>query len=310
MSDDKDDVAPQGEQATPEVERKARDMGWVPPSEWRGAPPRDGFLEPQEFVRRGEKIMPIVRAENAKLKTELAELKEAREQDRKEHRENLGRIEKMSTTALALQRKNLEEQYSERKEKAVEVGDMPAYRQAVKDEKEAVKALDERLEPTEAEKKNKLAEDQRLPKHIEDVIDTWKADNRWYEDDPKKADEMSIYATAVHMRLQKEKKGLTLAENLAEVTKIVRKRFPEHFGEAEDDNNDDDQPRRGSRVEGGSRTNGGGRSAYSRLPADAKSQADRFIKEDGLFLEKGETAEKNMATARERYAKQYFGDEA
>ena len=304
MSDDEDDVA--AEQASPEVERKARDMGWVPPSEWRGAPPRDGFLEPQEFVRRGEKIMPIVRAENAKLKTELAELKEAREQDRKEHRENLGRIEKMSTAALALQRKNLEEQYSERKEKAVEVGDMPAYRQAVKDEKEAVKALDDRLEPTEAEKKNKLAEDQRLPKHVEDVIDAWKADNRWYEDDPKKADEMSIYATAVHMRLQREKKGLTLAENLAEVTKIVRKRFPEHFGEAEEE---DDEPRRGSRVEGGSRMNGGSRSLFSKLPADAKTQADRFIKEDGLFLDKGETAEKNIAAARERYAKQYFGDE-
>ena len=56
MSDDEDDVA--AEQASPEVERKARDMGWVPPSEWRAAPPRDGFLEPQEFVRRGEKIMP------------------------------------------------------------------------------------------------------------------------------------------------------------------------------------------------------------------------------------------------------------
>ena len=36
------------------------------------------------------------------------------------------------------------------------------------------------------------------------------------------------------------------------------------------------------------------------------SKADVFIKDDGLFLEKGETIEKDLQKARERYAKQYL----
>jgi hypothetical protein len=49
-----------------------------------------------------------------------------------------------------------------------------------------------------------------------------------------------------------------------------------------------------------------GRSSWSKLLADAQKQADTFIKEDGLFLEKGETVEKDLQKARERYAKMYL----
>ena len=35
-----------------------------------------------------------------------------------------------------------------------------------------------------------------------------------------------------------------------------------------------------------------------------------FIKDDGLFLQKGETIDKDITKARERYAKSYFGDQA
>jgi hypothetical protein len=54
---------------------------------------------------------------------------------------------------------------------------------------------------------------------------------------------------------------------------------------------------------------GGSGSKFSKLPADAKTQCDKFIKEDGLFLEKGETAEKDLAKARERYATAYLENE-
>jgi hypothetical protein len=99
-----------------------------------------------------------------------------------------------------------------------------------------------------------------------------------------------------------------LADNLEETRKYVAKRYPEKFGKEDaDDEGEDDKPARGSRVEGGSRVpGGGGRSKYSQLPADAKSQCDKFIKEDGLFLEKGESADKDLAKARERYATQYL----
>jgi hypothetical protein len=120
---------------------------------------------------------------------------------------------------------------------------------------------------------------------------------------------MQAVANAHHGKLLKDKPGMTLEENLEETRKYVAKRYPEKFGKQEDvdDEGEDDKPARGSRVEGGSRVPGGGsRSKYSQLPADAKTQCDKFIKEDGLFLEKGEDPAKDLAKARERYATQYL----
>jgi hypothetical protein len=317
MSEDQADTveAETDTEATPEIIQQAKDMGWVPPDNWKGNPPKGGFLTPQEYVRRGEKIMPIVRAENGKLKEEVARLRAERETDKAEHAKTISRIERMSTLALDQQRAQIEDKYASRKEAAVEVGDKAAYQQAVKDEKEATKALDERLkesdEPADKDKggKGKVPE---LPKPIQDTIDAWKADNRWYDDNDS-TDDMTAYANARHARLLKEKKGLSLKENLDQVAADVRKRFPEQFGGGDDEGADDTDGKpvlRGSRVEGGSRTGGGGSaSLWSKLPADAKAQADKFIKEDSLFLEKGETAEKNLSAARERYAKQYLGDD-
>ena len=293
----------QAEQESPETVALAREMGWKPESEWKGDPPKNGFTSATDYIKRGEKILPIVNARARKAEDEVKALRAELETTRSEQRDTIRRIERMSTVALAQQREQIEAQYVDRKEKAVEVGDMPAYRQAVKDEREATAALDRKLEPTEEEKRTTEREKSTLPKAVTDTIDAWKADNPWYKDnDP--SDEMTALATFHHQKLQKDKKGLTLAENLAEVSKYIRKRYPEQFA-----GDDDDEPDkgRGSRVEGGSRLNGGsGRSGYGRLPAEAKTACDKFIKEDGLFLENGETAEKNMAAARERYAKGYW----
>lgn len=300
------------EQDSPETVQLAKDMGWKSPEEWRGEPPKSGFVSASEYVRRSEKILPIVNARARKAEEEAAKLRNELDTTRREHRDTIGRIERMSTVALEQQRSQIEARYAERIDAAAEVGDKAAVQQARKDEKEALKALDAKLEPTEAEKKTAATERAELPKAMQETIATWKADNAWFSDDPN--DEMSGVANHYHSKLLREKKGLTLAENLAEVTKYIRKRYPEEFSAASDDEGDDDgTPRRkGSPVEGGgSRMNGGGqRSLYSKLPADAKAQADKFIKDDGLFLQKGETVEKNLAQARERYAKEYLGDQA
>lgn len=307
MSDEQNTNTPADtpEQDSPEVVTRARELGWVPETEWKGTPPKNGFLDPAEFVRRGEKIMPIVRAENRKLQERLDRLESERQTERQEHRDTVKRIERMSSVALENQRTQIESRYAERKEAAVEVGDKVAYNQAVKDEKEAVGKLDDRLaeKPDDKDTKGKTPE---LPKEISDTINSWNADNSWYGTDG----EMTAVAQNHHAKMLKEKPGLTLRQNLDAVTEYVKKRYPEKFGDG--DEGDEDRPaRRGSAVEGGGRLNGGGvsRSLYSKLPAEAKGICDKFIKEDGLFLNRGETVEKNIAQARERYAAQYLGDQ-
>lgn len=305
MSDEQviDTEADEQPATDPQIEAKARQHGWKPESEWKGAPPRDGFRTAEEFMQRGEELIPFIRADNKKKEEKIAELEARLEKSEKFHSDTIKRIERMSTVALEKQREQIEAQYTARIEAATEIGDKAAVSQARKDEKEALKALDERLEEPEEEKQARKKEQQRLPKNVEETIEAWVADNAWFNSEP----EMQAVANLHHAKLMKEKPGLTLAENLAETRKYVAKRFPEAFAKA-DDEEEDEKPRRGSAVEGGSRlAGGGGRSGYSKLPADAKAACDNFIKQ-GLFLERGETAEKDMAKARERYAAEYLRD--
>ena len=274
-------------------EREARDMGWVPPEEWKGDPPRGGFKTAAEFVQRGHEILPVVNSRLRKTEEEKRKLADEFESYKRESTDKLTRMERMTRVALERQKSQIISDFEARKEAAVEVGDKAAYREIDKEQRTAVAEFDEKI----AEKPEEKTATVEPPREIMD----WIAQNPWFEAD----EEMKHWATGYHGKLLKEKKGMALSENLAEVSKQARKRFPEMFGTPDDD---EPEARRGSRVEGGSRMagDGGGRSAWSKLPADAKAQADTFIKEDGLFLLRGETAEKDLNKARERYAAKYL----
>lgn len=304
------DLEPRGEQAAqiedrqPDTEKRARDMGWVPENEWRGEPPRNGFVSAEDFLKRGEEVLPIIRTQLKRSEDERRRQADEIAQMKREHGETIKRLERMSTVALQQQRSQIEAQYAARKEAAVEVGDKEGYRQIVKEEKEAIKTMDERLAEPKDEKGKKPNGD--VPAHVKQTLDGWMDENRWFNSN----DEMKSWAVGYHGQLLKDKPGLSLRENLELVSQRARKLFPDAFDLSSGDTTDDDPPRRrGSPVEGGTRTpNGTGRSLAGKLPADAKAQASKFIREDGLFLEKGETAEKDFNKALERYAAQYFED--
>lgn len=303
---DADNLSNEADEAdTTEDVQLAKDMGWVEPKDWKGSEPKNGFLSAKEFIRRGEKIMPIVRAEARKWQDEATKLRSELETTRQEHRKTIDRIERMSAVTLEAQRDQIEAKYADRIERAAEVGDKDAVRVARKEEKEALTAIDEKLKEPE-EKPNGKDNKPELPKVWAEAIEQFESDNRWFTQQP--GDEMSAYAMAVHMRLLREKKGLTPKQNLEEVVAATKKRFPEHF--SADDEPDDDEPRRGSRVEGGSRMNGGGpKTGWSKVPSDA-----RKVAEDAghlaYFLKDGETMEKNKAQAQERWATKYFEGES
>jgi hypothetical protein len=291
-------------EATPDpaVEKEARALGWVPEGEWKGDPPRSGFKSAEEFVQRGKEVLPIVNKrlteENASLKDQIAQLKS-------ETSDQIERMGRMSKVALDRQRTQIVAEFEAKKELAVETGDKAAYREADKGQKDALSEFDKAIaEPEEKtagkdEKKDKF----EIPAPIKQTVEAWVAENPWFNSE----DEMNAVANARHAKLLKEKPGMSLQENLADVRAYVQKRFPEKF--AEDPPEDEDPPpRRGSPVEGGTRVNGSGgsKSAWSQIPKAAQAQADRFIKEDSLFLEPGETVEKDIQKARERYAAKYM----
>ena len=297
MSDEDDDIGQPAGEADADTIARAKEMGWVAPDEWKGTPPKAGFLDPAEFVRRGEKVMPLINARARKAEEKVAALETELATTRSEHRANLDRIERMSRATLENQRAQIEARYEAQKEYAVSTGDTAAYNAAVKQEKEAKQAFDERAAEVEKPKTKTGNEAPELPKAVKDTVDAWFADNAWFNSDT----ELNAVANVHHHYLLKEKPGLTLAQNLDAVSKYVKKRFPDKFGGSEDE-----EPVRGSRVEGSSRTGGGDRgSAWSSVP-----QEDRKLAENAghlpWYLEKGETMEKDGAKARERWAAKYF----
>lgn len=305
MSDTHQAEAPteEAEGDSPETVTLAREMGWKPEAEWRGDPPKGGFTSATEYVRKGEKILPIVNARARKAEERASKLEQELETMRSEHRDTVRRIERMSNVALEQQRLQIVANYGARKEAAVEVGDKDAYRQADKDEREAIKAIDDKLKDEPAEK---TPERRELPKQVKDVVDAWVLDNPWFNSD----EEMNALANARHMKLLKDKPGLGLRENLDEVREYIKSKFPEKFGDAKKDDEEEDPPkRRGSPVEGGSRVNGsGGSGQWSKAPAEARGLAEKAGHLE-YFLKPGETLEKNAAQAKERWAAKYFEGE-
>ena len=265
------------------VEVEARSMGWVPQDEFRG--PKDQWRDATEFVERGKNVLPIVNSLLKKEREKTSKLETKFAKSEAEWKDRFGRLEKMSTAALDRQREQLMAQFADKKEAAVERGDMEAYRTAEKAEKKALSDLDEKVE----------AKDQRevLPEGVRETLESWVVDNQWFVKDP----EANAWANAYHVKLLDKEPGLTLEENLAKVRSQAKVKFPELFGV-------DDKAKRGSRVEGGSRNGGGGGGTlYSKLPSDAKQIADKQI---SLYLEPGETIEKDGLRAKERWAKVYF----
>lgn len=290
--------------SAPDEVEKAKAIGWKAPKEWKGNPPKNGFVKAREFLERAETVIPIIKSENKKLKDELSEARAELKNFKEETNRTVAKMAQMSRVALDRQRTQLEDKYSAAIEAATEVGDKAEVRRLRAAEKEDIAKFDEASEIKD-EKKEEAKKDvnEAMSKEDRDIVGGWIAENKWYQTDP----EMQALANAHHGKLLNDKPGLSLAANLEETRKYVAKRFPEKFAAAEEDEPEEDEKPRASRVEGGSRSSGGGaRSKYSQLPADAKSQCDKFIKEDGLFLEKGETAEKDLAKARERYAAQYL----
>lgn len=299
--------------SAPDEVEKAKAIGWKSPKEWKGNPPKNGFVKAKEYLERAETVIPIMRAENQKIKNELKEARDELKAFKEETSKTVAKMAQMSKVALDRQRAQLEDKYSAAIDAATEVGDKELVRKLRKQEREDIKEFDEKAEEAAEVKAAKTEQEKEkvngaLPKQVQEDIAEWLSENPWYSAD----EEMQILANFLDGKLTKDKPGLTTKERLEEVRKGVARRFPEKFGkqETEDDEGEDEKPARGSRVEGGSRNPGGGSgSKWSKLPADAKAQADKFIKEDGLFLEKGEDPVKDLSKARERYAADYFGDD-
>lgn len=276
------------------VEDQAKQLGWVPQDQFRG--PAEAWVDAETFVRKGEEILPLVRANNKKLHTELA-------QTQQQVRE-LKQLVEAGTDSL----KAFEEFHRDSLTRALEqqrielTKDLKAAREEGDVERE--------LQVQDQLEENRTARKEATTKPVAPVVTKtqvepstdvdpefldWHKDNAWFGVDKKKT--AFANGLAQSLRADPDNKDLTGRAFFDEVAKQVEKAFP---SEGDD--------RQFDKVGGAADTSprgGRGRKTFDALPADARAACDRF----GERLVGEGRAYKTLADWRNQYAKDYFAGE-
>lgn len=256
---------------TRNYEAEAREMGWVPETEWKGDKKPKKFLSAEEFVERGETVIPILRK---KLKEQEGEFAD-----------RLSRLEKMTdkTVAklLAEHKKEVDALKTERRD-AIKAGDV-----------DAVERIDKRMDDLKAEDPAKMVEKAEeakpaeKPKYVgEDGKPVPKEQVTWIEKNPWFTSEfdMNEYAVKISKFNAAGNPDISFEDNMKLVEAAVRKKFPDYFA---DKSGTDDKPAANGHaaVDGGGSFPGAVKSKatlYSKLPAEAKKMAEQDIAK-GLY---------------------------
>lgn len=242
--------------ASDEIEKEARSMGWRPESEWDGPPNK--WIDAKTFVERGDQIMPILRANNKKMREELltkdkefitlkeslAVARKAIDALRKSHNESTKREVELAIADL-----------KERYRQAREVGDVDVeleIRENIDTLKEKAKKIGEEAEEEAPEGKEKQVK-------LDPAFVQWKEENPWFENNVNKDD------------MERTKAIIKIAEGLREKgSPLVGRPFMDECMKIlEEKEKGYSRPK--SKVEsGGGKGGGGGGRAFDKLPAEAK----------------------------------------
>lgn len=240
-----------------DIEARAREMGWKPQDEFHGN--AEKWIPAETYVERGETVLPIVKAQKAKLEQDVSrlssELREAR-------------------VAIAGSQdaiKALEEFYSEETKRQV-VKARAELRVQIKDARDEgnvdaeLEAQEELTRLNAAERKAEVKPPERkveVPPPPTPAYLAWQAENAWFLSDQKKARRAFLVGTEV----KEENPSLSGTAFYAE---LDRRLVTEGIKEGRKSGT--------SKVEGGGDLGGerGARvSGYDDLPSDVKAVCDR-----------------------------------
>jgi len=261
------------EQKPDPKEAEARRLGWKPQEEWDDSGggnwlPADKFLDRNEHLKaRGDKIL------QAQVQRQTRQIDELRQTIN-----DLGGLLKKSESRMYKKALN---DLEKRRDAAVDEGDADAYRRIEAERKD----LEAQVEQEEEEAKKT----QPQTKQTDEAFIEWLPDNAWY--DPTDDDfDPEIAAFADGIAPQVAKKQLIGKQFYDEVTRQVKKKFPDRFGNP--------QRQKAPAVEGGGNKGGGnGSSLWGKVDKEGRDAFKRFVKE-GVFEDKKED--------REQYAQDYL----
>ena len=243
-----------------EIENRAKMQGWVPKEEFRGDQAK--WISADEFVKRADHMMPILKSVNKRLEGQVSELNK-----------KLSQTQDMIGKMVKIQGKYSEDFYTTKiseikteKRKAAEAGDWPTYDRLEIEEGKLTKP--ETVEVSQSSSSENMMNDDNVE------VQRWERENRtWYGTDT----EMTDYAKFVGDQMVKIKDPLALPGNAyafcQAIKEKVQKTFPHKFTNPNRNRSDIDE----SNIRGGELPQTGTKKTWNDLPADAKQQCLKLI---------------------------------
>jgi hypothetical protein len=259
-----DEVVDEAPKELSDVEQKAEKMGWTPKDKFKGDPAK--WRPADEFVERGENMLPIVKARVAQQAKEIEELKASMKQFGEYHNKTEQRAYDKALLDLKQQRAD-----------AIASSDGVTFDRV----DEAIEVLKKEIDA----KNNSVQKESNT--EADPVYQEWLGRNKWAAD-PKMND--WAFSHGKHLiEVGEAEYGIDVYEKVA---KAAKARFPEKFENA----------RRASAptVEGGVPLQRKGGKSYADLPSDAKAACDRMAK--NAYSDKP----KELAAFKAEYTKNYF----
>lgn len=293
--------------ASVEDQARAKEMGWIPPTEWRGS--KDKWTDAGEFLKRGETFVPFLQAERKRLNAALA----ARDQESQQLREELRQTRESVQELATFSRDMAKERNARRKaelngliKQATDSGDESGAAELRAELTEIVgkeRTADSRRTSEEGNGEGRPAERRSSPPPMQPWVKTWLdiPENGEFVKDIHRADVFNGILARKRAAGDKRVGAQEGTELLNEVIEEAR----QVFGTRSNPRRQEDSRTEETRTSGGSGTRSNGKS-YNDLPREAKEKCDaqesRYTGPKKLF--------KDQAAWRKHYASEYFGPSA
>jgi hypothetical protein len=275
-------------------ETQAREMGWVEKEQFRGDPTK--WVDAKEFVERGEHFLPMLRANNKRLKDDLL----TRDKEINTLKETVANVQKAMGVMQKHYDASVQQQVAQAKRDLA--GQIKEAREAGDTDLE-IQLLDQMsdLRETEKQAKKNAEEKKDEPEKVETKnatqleFESWNRDNPWF-------------GNANNAEDRKRTKALIrIGEDLREegdttVGRAFMEKCMEVLNEREGNTTTTKDRRPSSKVEGGnSGARGTAGRAFDKLPKEAKdachADSDRFVGQGKMY--------KTVAEWEEAYATSY-----
>ena len=286
MSDETVVETPVESGATPERQAEATKLGWMPPERYKGDPER--FVDAEEFITRGETVLPIVKKQLESTRAELAQERAARQRTDEALATAQKAIEQIEVRHSVATQKAVERARTELKEQLV-LASRDGDHIGVAELTDQLTKLNAAEEAPPAQKPAVQAPWQPSPEML-----AWNAQNAWYGTDTIKTSLANGFAQKLRQDGNQDVGVVFLNRVAAAVEAYGREEATPADKVSGSRNGSDGEAPRGN----GSRKN------YNHLPADAKAQCDS----DARQFVGPNKAYKTQADWRSAFANLYFSE--